>query len=62
MQSLYISPGQWGMPTFSAAAVIGLMAGMIAGIIESLGDYHACANLSDAPPPPIHAINRGRRL
>lgn len=26
---------------------------------ESVGDYHACARLSGAPPPPKHAINRG---
>lgn len=28
-------------------------------MIESVGDYHACARLSGAPPPPKHAINRG---
>ena len=28
-------------------------------MIESLGDYYACARLSGAPPPPPHAINRG---
>lgn len=28
-------------------------------MIESVGDYHACARLSGAPPPPRHAINRG---
>ena len=51
--------GQWGRPTISAASVFGMLAGVIAGIIESIGDYYACARLSGAPPPPPHAINRG---
>ncbi|KAK9516996.1 hypothetical protein VZT92_024894 [Zoarces viviparus] len=52
-------PGQWGMPTVSLAGVVGILAGVIASMIESVGDYHACARLSGAPPPPKHAINRG---
>lgn len=51
---------QWGFPTFSAAGVFGMLSGVIAGMMESLGDYYACARLSGAPPPPIHAINRGK--
>ena len=35
------------------------MSGIIASIIESVGDYHACARLIGAPPPPLHAMNRG---
>uniref|UniRef100_A0A3P8RUS3 Solute carrier family 23 member 1 n=1 Tax=Amphiprion percula TaxID=161767 RepID=A0A3P8RUS3_AMPPE len=31
----------------------------MAGIVESIGDYYACARLSGAMPPPVHAINRG---
>ncbi|XP_019947186.2 solute carrier family 23 member 1-like [Paralichthys olivaceus] len=52
-------PGQWGMPTVSLAGVLGIMAGIICSMVESVGDYHACARLSGAPPPPKHAINRG---
>lgn len=52
-------PGQWGMPTVSAAGVFGMLAGVLASIIESVGDYYACARLSGAPPPPRHAICRG---
>ncbi|KAM4619467.1 xan_ur_permease domain-containing protein [Polymixia lowei] len=52
-------PGQWGIPTVSLAGVIGILAGVISSMIESVGDYHACARLSGAPPPPKHAINRG---
>lgn len=51
--------GQWGRPTVSLAGVIGILAGVISSMIESVGDYHACARLSGAPPPPKHAINRG---
>ena len=47
------------MPTVSAAGVFGILAAVIASVIESVGDYYACARLSCAPPPPVHAINRG---
>ena len=36
-----------------------MLAGVLASIIESVGDYYACARLSGAPPPPRHAISRG---
>ncbi|KAK1787022.1 hypothetical protein P4O66_017398 [Electrophorus voltai] len=52
-------PFQWGLPTVTAAGVIGMMSAVVASIIESIGDYYACARLSCAPPPPVHAINRG---
>lgn len=52
-------PFQWGLPTITAAGVIGMLSAVVASIIESIGDYYACARLSGAPPPPIHAINRG---
>ncbi|XP_056628713.1 solute carrier family 23 member 2 isoform X1 [Triplophysa dalaica] len=52
-------PFQWGLPTVTAAGVIGMLSAVVASIIESIGDYYACARLSCAPPPPIHAINRG---
>ena len=55
----FVFSGQWGTPTVSAAGVFGMLAGVLASIIESVGDYYACARLSGAPPPPKHAINRG---
>lgn len=39
--------------------MFGMLAGVIAGVVESIGDYYACARLSGAPPPPAQAINRG---
>ena len=50
---------QWGWPKVGVAGVLGMLAGVLASAIESIGDYYACARLSGAPPPPIHAINRG---
>ncbi|XP_047476945.1 solute carrier family 23 member 1-like isoform X1 [Penaeus chinensis] len=52
-------PGQWGAPTVSVAGVFGMLAGVLASMIESVGDYYACARLAGAPPPPTHAVNRG---
>lgn len=53
------SSGQWGVPTVSVSSVFGMLAGVLASMIESVGDYYACARLSGAPPPPTHAVNRG---
>jgi len=39
-----------------------MLAGVVAGTVESIGDYYACAKLSGAPPPPVHAVNRGMLL
>ncbi|XP_043319720.1 solute carrier family 23 member 1-like isoform X1 [Cervus canadensis] len=52
-------PGQWGLPTVSLAGVFGISAGVISSMVESIGDYYACARLVGVPPPPKHAINRG---
>ncbi|XP_063422626.1 solute carrier family 23 member 1-like [Mytilus trossulus] len=52
-------PGQWGLPTLSVASYMAMMAATFTSIIESVGDYYACARISGAPPPPAHAINRG---
>lgn len=56
---LFINLVQWGIPTVTVAGVFGMLAGVLASAIESIGDYYACARLSGAPPPPVHAINRG---
>lgn len=52
-------PFQWGMPQFTVAAFVGMLAGYVASIIESIGDYYACARLSGAPVPDEKTINRG---
>ena len=41
------------------AGAIGMMAGVLASMLESIGDYYACARLSGAGKPELHAVNRG---
>lgn len=52
-------PFQWGLPQFLPAAIVGMLAGYIASVVESIGDYYACARLSGAPIPTEKTINRG---
>lgn len=52
-------PFQWGLPKFAVTAIVGMLAGYIASVIESVGDYYACARLSGAPIPGPKQINRG---
>lgn len=52
-------PFQWGMPVFGLAAIVGMLAGYLASMIESIGDYYACARLSGAPTPDDKVISRG---
>ena len=59
MPKKFLYAVQWGLPRVTVAGVLGMLAGVIASAIESIGDYYACARLSGAPPPPTHAINRG---
>jgi solute carrier family 23 (nucleobase transporter), member 1 len=47
------------MPTVSLSAVCAVLSGIIATTVESVGDYYACAKVAGAPPPPLHAVNRG---
>lgn len=53
------TPFQWGLPVFGAAATMGMLAGVAASIVESVGDYYACARLSGAPTPTARVVNRG---
>ncbi|XP_039254701.2 solute carrier family 23 member 2-like [Styela clava] len=52
-------PGHWGLPIVSGAGFVGMSVAVFAGIVESIGDYYACAKLVGAPPPPPHAVTRG---
>ncbi|XP_072762369.1 solute carrier family 23 member 2 [Anoplolepis gracilipes] len=52
-------PGQWGMPTVTLSGVLGMLAGVLACTVESISYYPTTARMCGAPPPPIHAINRG---
>ncbi|EZA53174.1 Solute carrier family 23 member [Ooceraea biroi] len=52
-------PGQWGVPTVTLASVIGMLAGVLTCTVESISYFPTTAKMCGAPPPPIHAIDRG---
>ena len=52
-------PFQWGMPVFGVAAFVGMLAGYLASMVESIGDYYACARMSGAAVPDSKTVNRG---
>jgi len=52
-------PLQWGMPTFQTSFIIGMLAGVLASMIESFGDYHAVARLAGERAPSARRINHG---
>ncbi|SDC25025.1 uracil-xanthine permease family protein [Natrinema hispanicum] len=56
---LLIYPFQWGTPQITTAFVIGMFAGVLASIVESIGDYYAVANISGAGAPSEKRINHG---
>ncbi|MEO0509019.1 MAG: solute carrier family 23 protein [Verrucomicrobiota bacterium] len=53
------TPFQWGMPIFGVAAIVGMLSGYIASMIESTGDYFAAARMAKAPTPDSKTVNRG---
>jgi len=60
---LRINPAEvvfpWGPPKFALGFIIATLAGYLASIIESFGDYHACAYMSGAGDPTPRQISRG---
>ncbi|MFC6767488.1 uracil-xanthine permease family protein [Natrinema soli] len=54
-----IYPFQWGLPQITTAFVVGMFAGVLASIVESIGDYYAVANLSGSGAPSAKRINHG---
>ncbi|XP_066596965.1 solute carrier family 23 member 1 isoform X2 [Prorops nasuta] len=52
-------PGEWGVPTVSLSGVLGMLAGVLACTVESISYYPTTSRMCGAPPPPVHAINRG---
>lgn len=52
-------PGQFGAIQFSFSALVGCLLATILSILDSVGDYFACAKTCSVPPPPRHAVNRG---
>ena len=54
-----IYPLQWGTPSVTPAFVIGMLAGVAASIVESIGDYHAVAHLSGEGAPSGKRMTHG---
>lgn len=56
---LPIYPLQWGMPELQTAFIVGMLAGILASMVESIGDYFAVANLTGEAAPSERRINHG---
>ncbi len=55
-------PFKWGFPTLNAitlAGSLGMLAGYVASMIESIGDYYSCARIAEAPVVTEKMINKG---
>ena len=56
-------PFKWGFPDLGSstlwAGTIGMLAGYFASMVESIGDYYACARISEAPVPTEKMISKG---
>ena len=49
----------WGWPKFSLAFFLAVLAGYLASMIESIGDYHAISYMAGAGDPTSKQLNRG---
>ncbi|MEM1026830.1 MAG: solute carrier family 23 protein [Planctomycetota bacterium] len=49
----------WGLPEFGLAATVAVLAGYLASMIESFGDYHACKQMADGTDPTPAEVSRG---
>ncbi|XP_021339646.1 solute carrier family 23 member 2-like, partial [Mizuhopecten yessoensis] len=52
-------PNQFGTPTFDTGVFIAFLIGTLTSILDSIGDYYACARTCNVHPPPRYAVNRG---
>lgn len=62
-QWIRLAPGEiffpWGWPKFSVAFFLAVLAGYLASMIESIGDYHAISYMAGAGDPTAKQLNRG---
>jgi xanthine/uracil permease len=54
-----IVPFQWGIPELTLAFAIGMFAGIVASMVESIGDYYAVARIAGIGAPSEKRINHG---
>ncbi|XP_052796345.1 solute carrier family 23 member 1-like isoform X2 [Mya arenaria] len=52
-------PGQYGPVSISSSALLAFFIATLISILDSIGDYYACARVCRVPPPPAHGVNRG---
>ncbi|XP_021341876.1 solute carrier family 23 member 2-like isoform X2 [Mizuhopecten yessoensis] len=52
-------PNQFGAPMVNVGFFVAFLIGTIVSILDSIGDYNACARICNVPPPVAHGINRG---
>lgn len=55
-------PFKWGFPELNAitlAGSLGMLAGYLGSMVESIGDYYACARMAEAPVPTEKMISKG---
>ncbi len=56
-------PFKWGFPSFGDGIVVagslGMLAGYLGSMVESIGDYYSCARMAEAPVPTEKMISRG---
>ena len=49
----------WGLPKFQLGFIFAVIAGYLASMIESFGDYHACKQMAGGGDPTEQEISRG---
>jgi len=49
----------WGLPKFEVGFMVAVIAGYLASMIESFGDYHACKQMAGGGDPTPDEISRG---
>ncbi len=49
----------WGLPKFDTGFIVAIIAGYLASMIESFGDYHACKQMAGGGDPTPDEISRG---
>lgn len=55
-------PFKWGFPAINSltiAGALGMLAGFLGSMIESIGDYYSCARIAEGPIPTERMISRG---
>jgi uracil-xanthine permease len=49
----------WGAPRFEAGLIVAALAGFLASMVESVGDYHGCAAMAGADEPDADQLSKG---